>query len=82
MSLLLPCPGCLKDRRADEGHRLCRECEGYAPSIDFESLLKRYLKLVATQEGVSFTGGCLDQNPLFTEEEVATLRRLDDEAWA
>jgi hypothetical protein len=29
MSVLWPCPGCGRTRNADEGHHLCRECEGY-----------------------------------------------------
>lgn len=28
MSLLAPCPRCRGNRKADEGHRFCRECEG------------------------------------------------------
>lgn len=27
MTLLLPCPGCGEDQKADEGHALCRSCE-------------------------------------------------------
>jgi RecJ-like exonuclease len=34
MSLLLPCPGCGEDRKADEGHAICRACEGYGPRPD------------------------------------------------
>lgn len=33
MSVLYPCPGCHRIRNADEGHRLCRECEGYTPLL-------------------------------------------------
>lgn len=29
MTWLAPCPGCGINRKADEGHHLCRECEGY-----------------------------------------------------
>lgn len=25
----MPCPGCGEPRNADEGHHLCRRCEGY-----------------------------------------------------
>lgn len=32
--LLVPCPGCLRTRTADEGHYLCRECEGYPAPTD------------------------------------------------
>lgn len=32
MSLLVPCPGCGETRKADEGHHLCRRCEGYRPA--------------------------------------------------
>ena len=31
MSWLYPCPGCGINRKADEGHHLCRPCEGYRP---------------------------------------------------
>ncbi len=26
---LVPCPGCGESRTADQGHSLCRRCEGY-----------------------------------------------------
>ena len=25
---LVPCPGCGQNRSADDGHHICRECEG------------------------------------------------------
>jgi hypothetical protein len=31
MAVLFPCPGCNLTKNADEGHHLCRECEGYKP---------------------------------------------------
>jgi hypothetical protein len=37
VSLLVPCPGCGRTRKADEGHHLCRQCEGY-PSDDREAI--------------------------------------------
>lgn len=30
--LLVPCPGCCEVRKADAGHHLCRQCEGYSPT--------------------------------------------------
>ena len=30
--LLCPCPTCGETRYADNGHRICRACEGYAES--------------------------------------------------
>ena len=32
MTWLAPCPGCNTNKKADEGHHLCRECEGYVPA--------------------------------------------------
>lgn len=34
MSVLVPCPGCKRVTKADEGHHLCRACEGYPVGSD------------------------------------------------
>ena len=34
MTVLVPCPGCQRVCKADEGHHLCRACEGYEPRPD------------------------------------------------
>lgn len=34
-SLLVPCPACGRTRSADEGHHLCRTCEGYPIDDEF-----------------------------------------------
>jgi len=39
LCLLAPCPGCRRTRPADEGHRLCRECEGYPLSPSEQAVI-------------------------------------------
>lgn len=38
MSWLMPCPGCGRNCGADDGHHLCRECEGYPARTDAATL--------------------------------------------
>lgn len=41
MARLMSCPGCGRNCGADEGHHLCRECEGYPARTDAATLTAR-----------------------------------------
>jgi hypothetical protein len=54
--LLLPCPGCGKDKSADPGHHICRECEGYrtTPREGFHGLTRAEIEAtLSASEGMA-----------------------------
>ncbi len=48
--VLVPCPGCHLIASADEGHHLCRACEGYQPTVGPRSGRSTAADRAATEE--------------------------------
>lgn len=49
----------------------------YSKELDTRELLKKYMKHVEDSEGTTFVCACGDS--LFTDEEVADLKKIEDE---
>lgn len=54
--VLLPCPICGKNRDADNGHKICRVCEGIKRDVDSERRADANARLIAMQSGTFEAG--------------------------
>lgn len=52
--------------------------------IDYRNLLRKYMRKVLNEEGVSFVKGasCYDRGNVFTDEEQAALEAVEQDALA